>query len=306
MYRSLPLEMKEMLKNYVGHLRGKRLSQSTVSLYGYFILRFLDFTKSSNPGTWTNATLDLFLERVIARENYSISSHRQCVSALKYFTALFMQSDFDAAQLQRPKKSRLLPVVLSKEEVIDLLQATRNLKHRTVLALIYSSGLRIGEMQRLRLRHIDLDRNQLFIEQSKGRKDRKVVLSEVIRPLLLNYIQSYRPRDFLIEGHGGAMYSSTSIRKFLKRSCRLAGITKHVTPHTLRHSFATHMMENGVSLRHIQELLGHSKPETTMIYTHVAQKDLLNIKSPLDTTVAALSKIQNEPQKVLLSQNFRE
>jgi len=305
MYMALSLELREMLKNYADHLRGKRLSQSTVSVYGYFILRFLDFAKTWEQPSWSNKTIDLFLEHVIAKEDYSISSHRQCISALKYFTALFELTDFDASQLNRPKKSRILPVVLSKEEVIDLLQATRNLKHRTILALIYSSGLRIGELLNLKIKDIDLDRNQVFVRQSKGRKDRTVILSEVIRPLLLNYLSTYRPKIYVIEGQNGGRYSSTSIRTFLKRSCKHAGISKHITPHTLRHSFATHMMENGVSLRHIQSLLGHSKPETTMIYTHVVQKDLLRIKSPLDTAVEALTKSENNPQKVLLSRNFK-
>ena len=305
MYMSLSVELKEMLNNYADHLRGKRLSQSTVSVYGYFILRFLDFAKTWEQRSWSNKTIDLFLEGVIAKEDYSISSHRQCISALKYFVGLFELTDFDASQLNRPKKSRILPIVLSKEEVLDLLQATRNLKHRVILALIYSSGLRIGELLKLKIKDIDLDRNQVFVQQSKGRKDRTVILSEAIRPLLLNYLSTYRPKVYLIEGHNGGMYSSTSIRTFLKRSCKHAGISKHITPHTLRHSFATHMMESGVSLRHIQSLLGHSKPETTMIYTHVVQKDLMCIKSPLDTAVEALTKSQKNPQKVMLSRNFK-
>ncbi len=304
-FKNLAQDKQSLIRECVGYLKSKRLSESTISTYGHFILRFVDFTKDIPKSEWNKRTLELFLEKVIARENYSISSHRQCISALKYFTAFCNIDDFDSQDIQRPKKSKYLPVVLSKEEIIDLLQVTKNLKHRAIIGLIYSSGLRIGELLSLRIRDIDLDRNQLFIKQSKGRKDRTVVLSEVLKPLLYNYINTYQPKFYFVEGQQGNAYSASSVRSFLKKSCELAGITKQVTPHTLRHSFATHMLENGVDLRYIQILLGHSKPETTMIYTHVAQHSLMEIKSPLDVTVGNLAKQDNNNQKLLLSRKFQ-
>lgn len=129
-------------------------------------------------------------------------------------------------------------------------------------------------------------------------------MSEVLKPLILNYLNTYKPQRFVIEGHDGGPYSAPSIRQFLKKSCQLAGIKKQVTPHVLRHSYATHLMENGVGLRHIQLLLGHANPETTMIYTHVAHKDLMQISSPLDTTVEALAKSGKKQKDVLLSRNY--
>ncbi|WP_245935455.1 site-specific tyrosine recombinase/integron integrase [Winogradskyella arenosi] len=303
-YKGLSSNKRLLLKNCIGYLKGKRLSESTISTYGHFILRFIDFTKDMPKNEWNSRTLELFLEKVIAYENYSISSHRQCISALKYFTAFCNIDGFESENIQRPKKSKYLPVVLSKEEIIDLLQVTKNLKHRAILGLIYSSGLRIGELLNLRLSDIDLDRNQVFIKQSKGRKDRTVVLSEVLKPLLCNYINTYRPQIHFVEGQKGSTYSASSVRSFLKKSCELANIKKQVTPHTLRHSFATHMLENGVDLRYIQILLGHSKPETTMIYTHVAQHSLMEIKSPLDVTVGNLVKKDNNNKKPLLSRKF--
>ena len=211
----------------------------------------------------------------------------------------FPKADFDS--LQRPKKDKKLPVILSREEVIALLKATPNLKHRTILALLYSAGLRIGELLALRCDAIDLDRMQIHIKQGKGRKDRTVKLAQTIVPLLLNYMESYGPTHYLIPGRDGQKYSAGSIRTFLKKSCARAGILKAVTPHTLRHSYATHMMDHGVALRHIQELLGHAKPETTMIYTHVSQRDLLEVANPLDVTLSRISKNANEQQKVLIS-----
>ncbi|MDT8346364.1 MAG: tyrosine-type recombinase/integrase [Flavobacteriaceae bacterium] len=305
LYKVLPAAHKRVMHAYIQFLKGKRLSTSTVQTYGYFVLRFLHFVKDNPRESWNNEKIRLFMELVVAKENYSISSHRQSVGALKHLTDLCGISGFDAAEIKRPKKSRYLPTVLSQEEVIDIIQSTKNLKHRAVIALIYSSGLRIGELINLELRDLDMDRSQVRVHNGKGRKDRTVVMAEIIKPLLYNYIKTYRPTRFFIEGRAGERYSDSSIRSFLKASCRAAGITKRVTPHTLRHSYATHMMEQGVDLRHIQELLGHAKPETTMIYTHVAKKDLLKIQSPLDALVESMPQNTKQGQKVLLSRNFK-
>lgn len=305
LYNGLPDPLKTVLKQYVVYLKGKRLSAQTIGSYGYFVLRFLDSAKASPMASWNTRSIEHFMENVLAKEQYSISSHRQCVSALKYLTAFCQLDTFDASNFKRPKKSRYLPVVLSKEEIIDVIQVTKNLKHRAIIGLLYSSGLRIGELLNLQLKDLDMDRSQVYIKNGKGRKDRTVVMSEVIKPLLLNYIGTFKPQHYFVEGPGAEKYSDSSIRHFLKRSCQLAGIKKTVTPHTLRHSYATHMMEKGVDLRHIQLLLGHSKPETTMIYTHVAKNDLMHISSPLDVTVEALTKSNKHEQKVLISRNFK-
>jgi len=188
--------------------------------------------------------------------------------------------------------------------MISIIQHTKNLKHRAILALIYSAGLRISELLNLKLEHIQIQRKQLLIKNAKGRKDRYVTLAESFMPLLHNYLITYRPEIYFVEGTKGKPYSASSVRKFLFRSCKSAYIRRTVTPHTLRHSYATHLLESGVGLRHIQELLGHSRPETTMIYTHVARKDLLDIQSPLDSAIKQLTKNQNEEQKFLLSRKL--
>lgn len=276
------------------------MSPSTVTTYRSFIVFLLLYWKGRPVSELHNAAVLRFIEVVVKRRNYGISTHRQLVSALKHFGKRFLVSAIEPLELQRPSRSRILPTVLSKEEVIDLLRATYNLKHRMILALLYSCGLRISEVLQLRLANIDLDRRQVIILHAKGRKDRYVVLAESTVPLLINYISSYRPREYLFNGSDKGPYSATSIRAFLKRSCRRAGIRKRVTPHTLRHSYATHLIENGVNLRLVQELLGHAKPETTMIYTHVARKDLLSIQSPLDTTLLEL----RSSDKNLLNQSL--
>lgn len=281
-------EQKKVMHEYVAYLRGRRYSESSVRTYYTFTLKFIHFIGDRSPASLTNRDVELFVEQEIAGRNYSLSTHRQCISALGHFAVLFPETQIDTPTLYRPKKSQYLPTVLSGEEVVHLLKCTRNLKHRAILALIYSSGLRIGELLSLRLSDIDVNRRQVFIRNSKGRKDRVVVLAESILPLLHNYLSTYRPVSRFAEGVNGGVYSAESVRSFLRLSCRRAGITKKVTPHSLRHSYATHMLENGIDLRHIQLLLGHSKPETTMIYTHVSRKDLLRIKSPLDVLAREL------------------
>lgn len=291
------------INEFSSYLEGKRYSKSTIGTYCTFILKLLKFLDKP-ISEFTNRDMELFLEKEIAKQGYSISTHRQCISALKQFEKLHKLVALNIDEIDRPNKSKYLPVVLSKEEVIDIFRATRNLKHRTLLILIYSSGLRIGEALNLRIKDIDVDRRQIYIRNGKGRKDRHVVMAESFIPLLYNYLTSYKPHDLFIEGKDGKEYSASSVRSVLKLACRRAKIRKHVTPHTLRHSFATHMLENGIDLRHIQALLGHSRPETTMIYTHVTQHDLLKIKSPLDVTLKQLAESDKNPENLRLSKNI--
>lgn len=298
------LDHSALLKAYKRYLVGKRYSTSTVRSYSFYIQKFLEFLKLKTPTSANNNDVRLFLEHLVHSQQIAINTHRQVIGAFKQFAYFYPECSIDHTALTRPKKSRQLPTVLSKEEVIDLLRCTANLKHRTILAMLYSGGLRIGELLSLALSDLDIDRGQIFVRNAKGRKDRMVILAKSILPLLSNYLTTYRPKSLLIEGPNHSMYSAGSIRAFLKRSCTKAKITKRVTPHTLRHSYATHLLENGVDLRYIQELLGHSKVETTMIYTHVSQKDLVHIESPLDTTLKALSKTEKSNTNMMLSRNF--
>ena len=302
--RKLTNEQKTILNNFYLYLKGKRYSKSTIQTYTFFVADFVNFHTKTPLEELTNRDVELFIEKVFIERDYSISSQRQFISALKIFIIFSPQTKINDLILERPKKSRKLPNVLSSEEVIKIIQVTQNLKHRAILVLLYSSGLRISEVTNLLLRNIDINRRQLKIEHGKGRKDRYVSLATTFLPLLQNYLVTYAPNLFFVEGIEGKKYSESSIRKFLHKSVEKAGITKKVTPHTLRHSYATHLLENGVGLRHIQELLGHSKPETTMIYTHVAKKDLLEVQSPLDTILLHLSKNNKREEKFLLSGNY--
>ncbi|MFO7745413.1 MAG: tyrosine-type recombinase/integrase [Psychroflexus sp.] len=273
------------LEAYKQYLEGQRKSPSTVNSYSTFVELFLKFFNSTALTDLSNRSIELFAEGVLAKRNYSISSHRQAMNALKHFFVLNSDLKVLIEKISMPTKDRKLPDVLSTEEVISILQATRNLKHRALLGLIYSSGLRIGELLKLELKDVDLERQSIYVKSGKGRKDRHTTLGQSIQPLLVNYVRTYKPERFLFEGDAGVAYSASSVRAFLKRSCRFAKIKKKVTPHTLRHSFATHLLENGVDIRYIQELLGHSRPETTMIYTHVTERSISAIQNPLDVAV---------------------
>lgn len=301
--RNLTEDQRTLLNQFYLYLKGKRYSKSTIQTYTFFVADFVNFHTQSALEELTNRSVELFIEKVFIDRKYSISSQRQFISALKLFIIFYPNTKIDDLQLERPKKSQKLPNVLSQEEVLRIIQGTKNLKHRAIIVLLYSSGLRIGEITSLQLKNIDVERRQVKVVSGKGRKDRFVVLASSFLPLLMNYLTAYVPKFYFIEGPEGERYSESSIRKFLGKSVSLAKVTKKVTPHTLRHSYATHLLENGVGLRHIQELLGHAKPETTMIYTHVAKKDLLEIKSPLDTILLNLSRNAKDEQSFLLSGN---
>ena len=301
--RQLSADNKNLLNDFYKYLKGKRYSSSTITTYCFFVADFVEFNNNKDLRTLNSRDVELFIEKVFIDRKYAVSTQRQFISAVKLFIIFYPETQINDLELTRPKKSRILPTVLSQEDVINLLRCTKNLKHRAILALLYSSGLRIGEVLNLKIEHFLINRKQLIIKNAKGRKDRYVTLAESFMPLLYNYLNTYTPKIYFIEGRNGDMYSASSIRKFLAQSCKAANIKSTVTPHTLRHSYATHLLENGVGIRHIQELLGHSKPETTMIYTHVTRKDLINIKSPLDHALTQLKETQNGEQKFLLSPN---
>ena len=184
--------------------------------------------------------------------------------------------------IERQRKENYLPEVLSEEEVVAILKAITNLKHKALIMTIYSGGLRISELINLKIRDIDSDRMQIRIQQSKGKKDRYTLLSKKTLITLRLYFKEYKPKEWLFEGEGGGQYTDSSIYSIFKRALTTAKITKKVSIHSLRHSFATHLLENGTDLRYIQNLLGHSSSKTTEIYTHITTKGFDQIKNPLD------------------------
>ncbi len=280
------------LERFKKWLQQKRLSQNTVNTYLEVTTFFIRYCLLKSTTNYSVRLIESFNYDFIVRENKSISYQNQCINGIKKYLE-YKGIEIEQLNLKRPKKEKRLPMVLSLEEVKQLLDATHNLKHKTLLSLIYSAGLRIGEAINLKVNDIDSKRMLIHIKGAKGKKDRYTLLSSSFLELLREYYKTYKPKKYLFEGQVKEQYSSTSAQKILRSAANKIELKKPITPHTLRHSYATHLLENGVGLRHIQELLGHAKPETTMIYTHVARKDLLEIASPLDIAVKQLSKKLN-------------
>ena len=290
-----------VLTNFKEFLQSKRYSDSTIKTYHSFIRQLAIFIKESPLLEVTDPQIRDFINYQVNQDKMSISTQRQLVSALKQFAAFNGEEVQFVKVLERPKRDKLKPVVISQEELFELLRVTRNLKHRFLLTVIYSCGLRIGELLQMKVSDIDLHRMQVHIKMGKGRKDRYVPLARHITPLLKNYLNTYKPKLFLVEGQSGNTYSASSVRAMLKRNSKLAKIKKPITPHTLRHSYATHLLESGVNLRIIQDLLGHSKPETTMIYTHVARKEIDKVVNPLDAYMNSIQQTDKDDTNMRLS-----
>jgi len=219
----------------------------------------------------------------IIKKHLSYSYQNQVINAVKIFFREIEHSKFDVEKFERPRRQYKLPNVLSKAEVAAILKAHTNVKHKTMLSLIYACGLRRSELLYLKPTDIDSKRGLLIIRQAKGRKDRIIPISEKIIEMLREYFKIYKPKNWLFEGQTeGKQYSEQSLQSVLKQSLEKSGIKKPVTLHWLRHSYATHLLESGTDLRFIQELLGHKSSKTTEIYTHVSTKSLQKIKSPFD------------------------
>jgi site-specific recombinase XerD len=233
-----------------------------------------------DPGQITNDQVNGFLSEYLYAQGYSGSYQSQFVSALKQFYRERYQKQLILEELAHPQKDKRLPKVFSKEEIERLLRSTPNLKHKTILSLQYGLGLRVGELISLRISDIDFDRRTVTVF-GKGRKARRVFLSAGLQRLLETYLDGYKPQDLLFEGQYGK-YSPVSVNQVLKQSARRAGIHRKVSSHMLRHSYATHLLENGVDLRYIQELLGHQSSKTTEIYTYVSTRKLGDIDSPFE------------------------
>ena len=263
------------------YLINKRYSQSTIETYCNSVKGFFSYLMKK-PEEVSEQDFMEYNYRCIVEQGFARSTQNAIISGLKLFYKKFDIGNLKMDLLERPHKDRKLPTVLSQEEIKALIESIKNQKHRTIISLMYSAGLRISELIGLKLNDIDSSRMVIQIKQAKGFKDRTVTLSPKILMILRNYYLAYRPTDYLFEGKKGVRYSPESVRKIVKRAVKVTRLKKRVTPHTLRHSYATHLLESGVDLRYIQVLLGHSSSRTTEIYTHVSNYSISAIKSPID------------------------
>ncbi|PIR78497.1 MAG: integrase, partial [Candidatus Magasanikbacteria bacterium CG10_big_fil_rev_8_21_14_0_10_36_16] len=258
-------------------LRG--FSNKTIKSYLYYTQECLRFARVGADEVTTKIVRD-YLE-YLADNGKSASTLNVAYSSLDLYFGKILHRRF-FVNIPRAKKTKKLPVVLSKEEINKMLEVTINKKHHFIISLFYGTGLRLEELQNIKMKDIDLDRGMLRVFQGKGKKDRMAIIPKKLVEILANQIKLKTPSDYLFTSNRIKKMSSRSIQKIVTSSAIKAGIAKKVSPHTLRHSFATHLLENGTDIRYIQELLGHAKLETTQIYTHVANKNLAMIVSPLD------------------------
>jgi integrase/recombinase XerD len=257
-------------------LRG--FSPKTAKSYIYHSDKFLTYLDTSSLSCDELTVKEYFLK--LHEKNYDVSTIRLIRASLDFFIRNVLEKDFAIANIPLPKKKKTLPKVLSKEEIKLMIDSIKNLKHKLIIKLLYSSGLRLQELINLKKSDIDPSRNIIAVRQGKGKKDRITILSEKLEKDLMSYFCNNKfHTDYVFEGRGGK-YSKKSVQKVIGNASK--SLDKKVTPHMLRHSFATHLLESGVDIRYIQKLLGHSNLETTQIYTHVATNNLTKIKSPLD------------------------
>jgi site-specific recombinase XerD len=274
-YRSCPEE-------YILKLRELRYSENTLKTYKVLFEEFINFYHKFEIGRIDESMITAFIRYLVLERKVSTSYQNQAINAIKFYYERVLGGHRKVYLVDRPREEKTLPIVLSEEEVVNLLNVTENIKHKSILMLTYSGGLRLSEIINVKLTDIDSNRMQIRIEQGKGKKDRHTLLSVKLLEVIRVYLAEYKPKVWLFEGASGGQYSVGSIQSIMRDSVLKAGIKKKVSVHSLRHSFATHLLENGTDLRYIQELLGHSSSKTTEIYTHITTKGFDQIKSPLD------------------------
>lgn len=269
-------------QEYIDLLIRRRYSENTIKTYLSLFEHFLMYFKTIKPEELTDAHVAEFQNHLVKTKKVSTSSQNQYINAIKFYFEKVLGRDKGFYQIDRPIKEFTLPKVLTEREVGDLLRAVHNVKHKAMLLMIYSAGLRAGELINLRINDIDSEKMRVFVRGGKGKKDRVTILSVKALNVLREYFKKHKPKVYLFEGQSGDKYTTSSLRKVFQKALKSAGITKKVNLHALRHSFATHLLESGVDLRYIQELLGHNSSRTTEIYTHITHKGWEKIQSPLD------------------------
>ncbi|RAI83655.1 tyrosine-type recombinase/integrase [Algoriphagus yeomjeoni] len=278
---------KKCPEAYMNKLKERRYSPSTARAYIPLFEEFINHYPNLEIDSLGEQEIMEFSRYLVTERKVSSSFQNQAINAIKFYFEKVKGGERKFYHVDRPIREKILPIVCSEEEIVAILNATKNLKHKAILMTIYSAGLRVSELIDLTINDIDSQRMQIFIKQAKAKKDRYTLLSKRTLSILREYIKRERPEYYLFEGQGSTKdkpvkYSTTSIESIVRAAVAKTKIRKKVTPHTLRHSFATHLLENGTDLRYIQSLLGHESPKTTQVYTHITTKGFDQIQSPLD------------------------
>lgn len=278
------MQIETLLADFERKLVLQRYSKNSILNYKSAVKNFLEIAarKFNNPDELSVAEIEKYVFWKIDKHAISHSYQRMIVASIDKFYNLVVGVNLNLKHLYPSRKTHTLPKYLNLIEVKRMIELTTNQKHRCIIKLLYGCGLRLSELLNLKITDIDSGNMVVHIRNSKGNKDRVVMLSNQLLEDLRKYFLAYNPKEYLIEGQGGGLYSEKSVQTVVKDAAVRAGIKKQVTPHMLRHSFATHLLENGTDIRYIQQLLGHSSIKTTEIYTHVTDVSKSKIKSPLD------------------------
>lgn len=243
----------------------------------------------TSPDKISIEQLKNYLHYCCKERGLSVSTLNQIINAFRILFQDVLGMNWESIKIKRPRKNKHLPIILSKEEVSKMIELTTNLKHKAIIALLYSSGIRRQELLDLHPSDIDSKRMLIRIHNGKGNKSRETLLAQSTLEMLRTYFRQYHPSAYLFEGYRpGLPYSATSVKSIVKRAALKAGISKPVCIHSLRHAFATHLLEQGTNLKVIQKLLGHTSMRTTSVYLHLAKTDYHDVQSPLDTTMKSI------------------
>ena len=283
MKKRIPGETRNKIDDFKVWLEQGRDGENTVKTYIHQLGIFFGYYSDRNPDDITTQDITAFNSEFIMRNNLSATFQNQTISALKKFYSYKYNRNLEAENLERPRKSHALPKVMDKRDLKKFFESIKNTKHKIAFETIYAYGLRRGELLNLKLQHIDTKRGIISVINAKGKKDRSLPISKRWLEKVKVYYNTYKPTTYFIEGqYPGKSITAGSLQKVFERALVTSKINKPYTIHCLRHSFATHLLENGTDLRYIQELLGHKSSKTTEIYTHVSKESLKNIKNPFD------------------------
>ncbi len=287
----LSKENEDASQKFKQQLILKSYSPSTIRTYTNEFAQFLHTIKQNPASEFTTARIKDYMQYCLEKLKLSENTLHSKINALKFYYEQVLSREKFFWEIPRPKKPEILPKVISKERIADLINSIENVKHKTIIMLTYACGLRVSEVVSLRIKHIDGQRKTIFIERAKGKKDRVISLNPNMLIMLREYYRQYQPKDYLFEGQfENEHLSERSMQQVIQNAKRKAGIIQDGSMHMLRHSFATHLLDKGIDVVFIQKLLGHNNIKTTLRYLHVTNKDLVHILSPLEDIEGLLKK----------------
>jgi integrase/recombinase XerD len=275
--------MEKMVNNFVQLLTIRRYSYKTIQSYKNYLIKFLNYIIPGRPEEITIQEIEDYINKQVSYSKISLTNQKQLVGAIQIFFRELLCRKVDLNHLYPDKYEHKLPITFSKEEIQIILNNTTNLKHKAILTTIYSAGLKLEELINLKLADIDSKNMRITIRKGGDKKCRFVMLSKKLLILIREYLKVHEPKIYLFEGQHGGKCSSRCIQQILAKTLAKVKIKKQASINTLRHSFATHLLENGTDIHLIQELLGHRNIKTTQIYTYIVTPIRYQIKSPLDT-----------------------